>query len=68
MQEPANPSMLAGKGTRERIRKGKGRSELIQSTSVDSVFSRTAFPSVEGGVSRARKEPLHGTPGPLGSG
>lgn len=58
--------MLVQREIRERMHKLKGRSGLIQSTSVDSVF-RTAFPGVEGGPSLARKAPLNGTPGPLGS-
>jgi hypothetical protein len=58
--------MLDQKETREWIREGKGRIELIQSTSVDSVF-KVAFPGVEGGLLLARKVRWNHPPGPLGS-
>jgi hypothetical protein len=60
--------MNAGsKENKERVREDEGRSELIQSISVDDGF-RSAVPGVEGGPFLARKEPLHHhPPGPLGS-
>jgi hypothetical protein len=58
--------MLDQKEIREWIREGKGRSELIQSTSVDSVF-KVAFPGVEGGLFLAWKVRFDHPPGPLGS-